>query len=266
MALAYFALVAAVAWRRRRHAGWRGFALAAAVLASLIVARVAAPWEARLVLPMAWLVLGYWIPATIVPAVPDDRIERMLVAADLTLLRLVRGAARTHDSTGDPNRAAAARASRWWLELSYLACYLIVPAAFAFVVRLGRDADLTRFWLMVLLSGYLCYGTLPWTAARPPRLAGTARQSVPGGVARLNAIVLGRVSHQFTTFPSGHVAVSIASALGVLEVSTWSGAVFAALAVSIAVAAVAGRYHYLVDVVLGGVVALLVWVVTGFAA
>jgi membrane-associated phospholipid phosphatase len=66
--------------------------------------------------------------------------------------------------------------------------------------------------------------------------------------------VLARVSHQLTTFPSGHVAVSIAAALALIPVSVGAAVVSGVTAAMIAVAAVAGRYHYAVDVVLGALV------------
>jgi membrane-associated phospholipid phosphatase len=70
----------------------------------------------------------------------------------------------------------------------------------------------------------------------------------------INAFVLSRVSHGFNTFPSGHVAVSIAAALGTLAVLPAAGEVMLAIAACIAVGAAAGRYHYAVDVLLGIVI------------
>jgi membrane-associated phospholipid phosphatase len=67
----------------------------------------------------------------------------------------------------------------------------------------------------------------------------------------INAFVLSRVSHGHNTFPSGHVAVSIAAALAVLAISPAAGEVMLVIAACIAVGAAAGRYHYAVDVLLG---------------
>ena len=66
--------------------------------------------------------------------------------------------------------------------------------------------------------------------------------------------VLRRVSHQLTTFPSGHVAVATAAALTIWPVSRPAGLVLAVMAAGIAAGAVAGRYHFAVDVALGVVV------------
>lgn len=109
-----------------------------------------------------------------------------------------------------------------------------------------------RFWLAVLPAGYVCYVSLPWLVSRPPRLV---REHTARAIARLNVFVLGRVSHQLNTFPSGHVAVSLAAAAGVAQVSAVAGALVLLTALAIALGAVAGRYHYMVDVLLGVLVA-----------
>jgi membrane-associated phospholipid phosphatase len=80
-------------------------------------------------------------------------------------------------------------------------------------------------------------------------------------MASVNTAVLARVSHQLNTFPSGHVAVSIAAAACVLTVSWPAGLVFAMVAVGVAIGAVVGRYHYVMDVLVGVVVGLLAVVI-----
>jgi membrane-associated phospholipid phosphatase len=63
------------------------------------------------------------------------------------------------------------------------------------------------------------------------------------------------------TFPSGHAAGSLAVALAVIGVMPGIGLLFLVLAASIAVACVAGRYHYTVDVAAGIALALAIWAV-----
>ena len=133
--------------------------------------------------------------------------------------------------------AASARGARSLLELAYLFCYPLVPLSFTIVWFEGGSMDVERFWLAVLLSGYACYVTLPWLVSRPPR----ARQQhgARGGIRHLNAHVLARWSHQFNTFPSGHVAVAAAAAIGVGAVSTGAGVAIGAVVAAIAVGAAA---------------------------
>jgi hypothetical protein len=171
------------------------------------------------------------------PTLPT-RFERWLAASD----RRVR-----------PRLPGVPPVLRHVAELAYLLCYPVVPAALAVVATQGDAADVTRFWLAVLTAGYASYASLPWLVSRPPRLTGEATPARDFGA--VNAFVLGRVSHQLNTFPSGHVAVSCAAAGSVWTVSPPAAAIVGLLAVAIAVGAAAGRYHYVVDVWLGVAVA-----------
>jgi membrane-associated phospholipid phosphatase len=245
LAVAYFLVVLAAghgAPNRRR-----GILYVCGAIALIIVARFALSWPARAWLAHVYLMLGYWIPAAFAPRVPNERFERWLARADRWC----------------QVRAWHLPGARGLLEFAYLLCYPLVPAAFAIVYAFGEVDDVVSFWVAVLGAGYACYITLPWTTARPPRLTDVESSVLPHAVARVNAAVLGRVSHQLVTFPSGHVAVSVAAALAVYRVWPEAGMAFGAVALLIAVAAVAGRYHYAVDVLLGLLVGALVPVVTG---
>jgi membrane-associated phospholipid phosphatase len=101
---------------------------------------------------------------------------------------------------------------------------------------------------------------LPWIQTRPPRLVET---TVPTAttmtIRRINLGVLGCASIGANTVPSGHAAGSMATALAVATTMPAAGAIFLVLACSITVATVIGRYHYVVDSVLGVLVALIAW-------
>jgi membrane-associated phospholipid phosphatase len=258
LAVAYFAAlaVAALAAAEERRTGVpvdaarRRFAV---VLLSLVTAGAVAAAafygteRLRAWLPHAYLVAGYWLPALIAGRAPHPtRFERWLQRAD-DVLR--------------PAGVALPAFLKHLTELAYLLCYPLVPAAFAVVWFEGSSADVHRFWTAVLSAGYACYGSLPWLVSRPPRLA--ARPAAVGAlpqmsarhrIADANVFVLGRVSHELNTFPSGHVAVSLASAACVASVSTTAGAVVGLASLAIAVGAAAGRYHYVLDVILGLIV------------
>jgi membrane-associated phospholipid phosphatase len=148
------------------------------------------------------------------------------------------------------------------LELSYLLCYPLVPLAFAAMVFWNGSPD--HFWTTVLLAVFACYGLLPWLPTRPPRTLPSETEALdrPSIFRRFNIAVLGRASIQVNTFPSGHVAAALAAALAVGQVHPLVGGAIALLSVSIAVAAVVGRYHYAADVVLGAAVALIAFTMT----
>jgi membrane-associated phospholipid phosphatase len=231
LALLYFVTLVIVA-----QVSAAGMAAALVLLASLTL-----PTAERLWLGHAYLVLGYWLPALASASPAGDWFESWLV--------------RTETPWGGRIRVSP------WLahlgELAYLMCYPFVPAAFVTVWWLGTTADVDRFWLAVLGAGFVCYITVAWLPARPPRLLPGA-PAPAGALAHLNRSLLGRVSHNRTTFPSGHVAVAVAGALTVFPVSPVAGAIFAMFAIAIAVGAVTGRYHYMVDALAGLVVGIAV--------
>jgi membrane-associated phospholipid phosphatase len=238
LAVVFFAAVAIAApataapGRRRLQAALLAIVLAAG---ALIVAQTVMS-DLRGWFGHIYLVAGYWTPALLVPSrqAEDTAFEGWLIRTD----------ARWRRPMALPTTVVPL------LELSYLLCYVIVPIAFVIVWARGTTADVDRFWTAVLLSGFLCYGSLPWLLSRPPRALdrGTSRAA---GVRALNEFVLARVSHGMNTFPSGHVAVSVAAALEVLFVSPPAGLLLIVLACAIAAGAFVGRYHYGVDVAAG---------------
>jgi membrane-associated phospholipid phosphatase len=80
---------------------------------------------------------------------------------------------------------------------------------------------------------------------------------------RLNLSLVNRASIQVNTVPSGHAAGAFATALAVGSIEPLAGVALLVLAASIAVATVLGRYHYLLDTVLGVLVAVVVWAIVG---
>jgi hypothetical protein len=203
------------------------------------------------VAPAVLLLTGYWLSGVFFRD-PQEWLERMLLTTDrriFTALALDR-------------RLAAS--PRWVLELleaAYVSDYVVVGIGAMTAAWVSVDA-VSMYWLQVLTSELMCYAALPWLRSRPPRaLEG------PGMLARrrpmlrrLNEAILDRASVQANTIPSGHVAGAVAAGLALMDVSVWMGALLLAGAVLIAVAAVAGRYHYLVDCVAGVAVAVGVWV------
>lgn len=215
--------------RRRFRVALLAFACALAV----INARELLALDARFWLGHAYIAAGYWIPALLVgrPTAYATSFESWLI--------------RTEARWGKPGMHRSAPAV---FESAYLLCYPLVPAAFLVVWAYGTPADVDRFWTAVLIAAFLCYGTLPWLVSRPPR---ALEATAPSPVGRANAYVLARVSHGLNTFPSGHVAVSVAASMQVFNVSSAAGLLFGAIAIAVAVGAVAGRYHFTVDALIG---------------
>ena len=147
------------------------------------------------------------------------------------------------------------------LELAYLSVYVLVPAGFALLYFSGIPFDVDRFWTVVVAAELACYGMLPWIQTRPPRAIEAGAPAAASVLRQANLLVLSRGSIQVNTFPSGHAAGSVATALAVADVLPAAGAVFGIWALAIVIGSVVGRYHYVADSVLGAAVAIVVWLI-----
>lgn len=175
---------------------------------------------------------------------PWKKFESFLLELDRRLLgRLVR----------DPGAAKINALLSGYFEVSYLACYALVPAALAALLLTGRHYGIEKFWMVVLPSTYACYALIPLFPALPPRLLNTApvMQIHPIGTRALNLWILKHASIRANTFPSAHVAACMSSSLVVFQQDVWTGTAFLWISVSIATGAVVRRYHFLADAVLG---------------
>ena len=228
LALLYFAALAlaSLALRRQRARAGRALVNSIGFAALAMAASRVMPDGVRAWLGHGYLLAGYLVPSLLAPTPADTRLERWLVATDRAWRPLAHSI---------PQPIADI------FEVAYLLCYPLVPAAFAVVWTGGDESDSSRFWIAVLASGFACYGMLPWLASRPPRSLAKAEHP-RSGIARLNAQVLERASHGLNTFPSGHVAVSVAASLSVWPVSPSAAIVFGVISACIAVGEI-GRAH-----------------------
>jgi membrane-associated phospholipid phosphatase len=199
-------------------------------------------------LPPALLLIGYWTSGLLFIA-PIHWQERALLGWD-RWLRVSETACRV-----PPWMATA-------LEIAYVGVYPLVAIALIFHLLLSPDPDAVRFWTVVLVTDYLCFGFLPWIQTRPPRaLEGVEPWQVP--IRRFNVGLLGATSIQVNTFPSGHAAEALAAALLVLDTPLPAILFMGGAALAVSAGAVLGRYHYAADAVTGWLVALAVWWIAG---
>jgi hypothetical protein len=242
LAAAYSSVfVVAGALQTRRHPrAWRAVGLAAAGLLLAVSAGTVANVDGN---PLrAWWLLGflplaYWMPAPLVGR-PHERLEAWLLGVDRAF-------------------GLGPVVSAFPLELAYLLVYPFVPAGLLAVLDAGGiSAD--RFWLGVLLAVLPCYGLLPLVATRPPRALLRPTAAAPRDVFRhLNVRFLALFGNQWNTLPSGHAAGAVAVAVLVWAAGSPFAPVAAVLAIGIAVGTISGRYHYVVDTVLGVALGLI---------
>jgi hypothetical protein len=140
------------------------------------------------------------------------------------------------------------------LEFAYSSYYISVLLAVGALYWRGAQREIGFFWTVVLLAAYGSCGMLAFVQTRPPRMLGEKWSAhLPSGKVRaFNLWILRHGSVQANTIPSAHVAIATACSLALIEIGpAWIGLIFVAVAIGIAFGAVAGRYHYLADAVLG---------------
>ncbi len=220
----------------------------AGVAAGLAVAAAASftrhPLLHDWLIPPLALLIGYWTTGLLFVA-PMPAIERALESLDraLEIRRMA---------------AVAPTALAEILEFSYAAVYVVIPIALVIQIVATNGADADRFWTVILVTDYVCFGMLPWIQTRPPR----ALEPEPPWRARFRAVnlrLLGTTSIQVNTFPSGHAAEALAAALLVIGAGPLAVSALLVMAVAISAGAVLGRYHYAADAFAGWAVAAIVW-------
>jgi membrane-associated phospholipid phosphatase len=200
-------------------------------------------------LTVALFLVPYWQTGQFFQK-PNPRIQQRLLTFDRWLM---------------PRAAATSGTSRTGmgliLEIGYLFCYPMVPISLALFYVIGQRQHVASYWLVVLIATYLCYAFTPFVPAYPPRdLAGKPPAGAKVGKARIfNRWILQHGSIHAISFPSAHVASSFAVALVLLRFAPIIGLIFLLIAVWISLGALVGRYHYALDVILGAITALIVF-------
>ena len=249
LAVVYFGYLAAMAALRRSVPLRRRIQV---LVVALIVILAVLAAGARHIFPLIYLLMGYWLPALLVTGA-NPRLGAWLLKVDHRLF----GRHGLASFVANAPRAIVA-----YLEISYLLCYAVIPAGWVWLVAAGHGQHADRFWTTVLMASFACYGFLPWLPSRAPRAIEAPPPGEPSLIRQLNAHVLDRASVRWNTFPSGHTAASLAVALAVGVHTPVAGLLFAAVAISIAIGSVVGRYHYAADAITGAVVALASFAIT----
>lgn len=202
-------------------------------------------------LPAVLLLVPYWQIGQFFTS-PNKKLQERFAAFDRPLLEFM----------------CAHRASNplylvldLYFELTYLCVYPLIPAGLVILYTYELRDRADYYWAITLLATYLCLAVTPFFRALPPRLLTGYITYVPSNPVRaLNQWILQGASIHAITFPSAHVAASLAASLVLLEFVPWAGLLYTWLALSIAVAAVAGGYHYIADVLLAVLVAASVFI------
>ena len=248
IAFLYFVYLAGVCWLRPLSSSRRLLvtSVSIALAAAIYAVATSAPPIVRDWTPLVYVGVGYYATGWLFVA-PSEALEAWLLAWDRKWL-------------GDPTTRFAA----WpvwvvaYLDLVYTLCFLLLPGGFLALALTGHSMLANRYWTMVLAADLGAFAPLSVFQTRPPWMLEKRPALADKSVHRLASFMVQHATIRVNTFPSGHVAVSLAVALAVIGSTPLVGVALLALAVSISIACVVGRYHYIADVVtgalLGGVV------------
>ncbi len=145
-----------------------------------------------------------------------------------------------------------------YFELAYLFCYAMIPLGVGVLYWANLRGAIDVYWATVLSASYLCYMLVPFAQTLPPRLlpGNESERLAKQKVRSVNMFILRYGSIHLNTFPSGHVASTIAASLVLMRFVPAVGFVFLLLSLSIAAGAVVGRYHYALDVIFGAILSI----------
>lgn len=252
IALLYFLYLAIVCWLRPvvlpRRAVITG--VSAVLVGVIVFVARSAPVFARDWAPFVYVSVAYYLTGHLFIA-PSERLEAWLLKWD-------------HRWFGDPT----IRFARWpawliaYLDLIYTLCFLLLPGGFAALALTGHSSQANHYWTMVLAADLGAFAPLSVFQTRPPWAIEKPAELAASRLHRLASYVVKNATTGVNTFPSGHVAVTLAVALGVITTLPIAGIVFLVCAASIAIGCVVGRYHYAVDVLAGAALGLGVCALT----
>ena len=237
-------------WRRRLALTLVAGSVAAAIaLASAHLPALLHDWA-----PLVYISIGYYLTGWLYVA-PSQRFEAWLLAYD-------------HRLFGDPTTRFA-RWPQWlsaYLDVVYTFCFLLLPAGLVALVAGGHASRANHYWTMVAVADLGAFAPLAVLQTRPPWRIEPPAVLPSRGAHALASLLVRHATIGVNTFPSGHVAVSLAIALGVIGVMPMAGTVLLVLALSTAVACVVGRFHYAVDVFAGAAWGLLASLLVALAS
>jgi membrane-associated phospholipid phosphatase len=223
-----------------------GVVLVTASLPDSLVIRTFRTW-----LPLVYMLVCYWLTGLYFVD-PQPEFESRFAAFD----RRVReglGAGRVAET--------APRVVLELLEACYLGCYVMVPAGLLAITLHGAGYAAEGYLRTVLLAELGCYGMLPWIRTRPGWVLNPdSPLSTPRVLMRRVSLAVTRhASTCANTFPSGHAAGALATALVVASVWPLAGTVFFVVALGIIVGSVVGEYHYAGDAIAGVAIGAAAW-------
>ena len=203
--------------------------------------------------PLSLILVGYWSMGWFATP-PRAALQDELVRLDRLFLN------------GAHVRALVEAAGPFFpttLETIYLLVYAIPPVCLGILYACGERSQAPRLLLLVFAGTFTVYALLPYVPVISPRLA-FPKADLPhyNGTARgINTWLLDHLDISTSVLPSGHVAVALSSALGMVAAlprRPMVGRCAMGLAGLVYLATIYCRYHYGVDGLISIVLVFLV--------
>jgi hypothetical protein len=286
VSLVVLVLITAIAWIRKLSRRRRLTVSAVGLLGILLILLFQAVQRShpRIVrgvedwIPALWILMIYWQSGQTYTG-PNRRLQYILLRFD-------------HEHLCHFLERWKNHWSKTWIgayfEIAYFTCYPLLPLGVGVLYLTSHRSAIDYYWTMVVLATYPCYILLAFAPTLPPRLLASIsdpigalpeqspvlpRAQIPYGVEipaqpkgpsgnklrGFNLWLLKYVSIHVNTFPSAHVASTIAASLVLVRVISPVGVGFLWISISIAIAAVLGRYHYALDALTGAAIPAIIF-------
>jgi membrane-associated phospholipid phosphatase len=150
----------------------------------------------------------------------------------------------------------------FYLEFCYLLVYGLAFFSMLWIVALNNRRAVDYFWAVYLSGTLSAYALFPYFPSLPPRYAFTLVESpaVITWVRTLNLELLRTATIHAGVFPSAHVSSAFSAVWALYFIfpqKRWLGHVMLFYAISVSLATVYGRYHYIADVLGGFTISLI---------
>jgi membrane-associated phospholipid phosphatase len=150
----------------------------------------------------------------------------------------------------------------FYLELCYLLVYGLGAYCIIVLWMRMRRTGVDLFYVLYLLGTLIAYGLFPYFPSQPPRIAfpQVAPPHFTGWLRQLNLALLNGASIHSGVFPSAHVSSAFSAAWAMFllfpgrKLFAWGVLLYA---ISVSVATIYGRYHYVADVLSGIAVSMV---------
>jgi membrane-associated phospholipid phosphatase len=150
----------------------------------------------------------------------------------------------------------------FYLEFCYLLVYGLAAYSVGCIVARAERRTVDYFWCIYLTGTLTAYAFFPYFPSLPPRYAFplVAAPTVTTWVRTFNLWILRGATIHAGVFPSAHVSSAFSSAWAfylIFPRRRWLGHSMLFYALSVSLATVYGRYHYLADVLAGLAVSMI---------